>query len=337
MISVIIPVYNVSKFLPKCIESVISQTYEDLDIILVDDGSTDCSGKICDEYAEKDSRIRVIHTDNNGLSAARNIALDNVLPKSKWIAFIDSDDYIDCDMYENLLKEGSGSDIIECGLVNEYNGKQKVESLKKGTYGTRDAFVMLLNGKIRNYAWDKLYRKELFKKIRFPDGRNYEDVAIQHKLVFASKSITIVEGNYYHYVHRVKSVTNEYKIKDLVDKWYAYYERYEYSMSIPYISQDEENKKILMKNLSSCSEIIWEWFYHNPKAEREKVLPVLRRISSFYRKNIPLFGFPDMSKGEKIIGVLARSSSKASLATAHFVFRKYMKLFNKFDTKQLVK
>ena len=143
-------------------------------------------------------------------------------------------------MFENLLKEGSDSDIIECGLIKEYKTKQKVELLKKGKYGTKDAFKMLLSGKIRNYAWDKLYRKELFREIRFPVGRNYEDIAVQYQLICASDNVTIIDGAYYHYVRRVESITSRYKIKDLVDRWLSYYERYEFSKEIPYVSQDEE-------------------------------------------------------------------------------------------------
>ena len=168
MISVIIPVYNTQRYLAKCIESVICQTYKDLDIIIVDDGSTDLSGEICDEYKKKDPRIRVFHTQNASLSAARNTGIENVPEESEWIAFVDSDDYIEKDMYERLLKGNSDSDIVECGLIKEYNGKSEIESLQKGTYEKEEAFVMLLNGKIRNYAWDKIFRKKLFRDIRFP-------------------------------------------------------------------------------------------------------------------------------------------------------------------------
>ena len=102
MISVIVPIYNVEKYLIKCIESIINQTYKDLEIILVDDGSTDSSGKICDEFATKDNRIKVIHKKNGGLSSARNIGLD--ICKGNYISFIDSDDYIELDMYEKMIK-----------------------------------------------------------------------------------------------------------------------------------------------------------------------------------------------------------------------------------------
>lgn len=336
MISVIIPVYNVERFLPKCINSVIRQTYKELDIILVNDGSTDSSGDICNDYAAKDKRIRVINTENRGLSAARNIGIDNALPQSEWIAFVDSDDYIEHNMFAKLLKKAPDSDIIECGLIKEYRTTQKVESLKKGTYSTREALVMLINGKIRNYAWDKLYRKELFREIRFPRGRNYEDVAIQHLLVSICKRFTIVDGCYYHYIQRSHSITKGYRMNDLADRWVSYYERYVYALNISYINQDKAACEKLLKSLRGCAEMIWEWFYHSPKTERNYSIPVIRDISLFYRKNIPFWGFPSMSFGEKLIGVLIHSSSKASLAFAYFIYQTYMRLFKKTEKNKLV-
>ncbi|MBQ3330675.1 MAG: glycosyltransferase family 2 protein [Ruminococcus sp.] len=337
LVSVIIPVFNVEKYLAKCIDSVLAQTYKDLDIILVDDGSTDSSAEICRRYVEKDKRIRLFHTRNGGLSAARGLALDNLLPQSEWIAFIDSDDYIEPEMIGNLLRDGGGSCIIECGIVNEYKNKQVVESPKAGTYATQEAFVMLLNGKIRNYAWDKLYRRELFQHIHFPLGRNYEDVSVQHYLVAASKSVTIVDGDYYHYLRRTGSITGQHRLKTLFDRWIAYFERYEYCMGISYLARDEATRTILLRALSGCAEAIWEWYYHNPKEERARVKPLLRGISRFYRKHMPLFGFSGMSAGERFIGVLIRSDSRASLMTAYCVFHLYMKLFhkNKDDLSQL--
>ena len=336
MISVIIPVYNVERFLSKCINSVIHQTYKELDIILVNDGSTDSSGEICNDYAAKDKRIRVIHTENRGLSAARNIGIDNVLPQSEWIAFIDSDDYIERNMFAKLMKAVKDSDLIECSLIKEYKTKQKLELLEKGTYGTKESIALLINGKIRNYAWDKLYRKELFRDIRFPVGRNYEDIAIQHLILSICKKITIVDGSYYHYVQRTRSITNGYKIKDMTDKWLSSFERYEYAMRLSYIRQDKQLQKKLLMSLRSCAEPIWEWFYLSPKDKRERVMPVIRDISRFYRKNFPFFGFSEMSMGQKIIGILIRSSSKASLAFAYFIYQTYMRLFKKIERNKLV-
>ena len=119
MISVIVPVYNVKPYLRKCLDSIINQSYRDLEILIIDDGSTDGSGDICDEY-RKDDRIKVFHTENRGLSAARNLGLDSA--SGDWIGFVDSDDWIEPDMYEVLIRKGeeTGADVVECGSLFEY-------------------------------------------------------------------------------------------------------------------------------------------------------------------------------------------------------------------------
>ena len=121
MISIIVPVYNVESYLRKCLDSILAQTYRDLEILVVDDGSTDGSGAICDEYAGKDDRIKVFHTENKGLSCARNLGLDSA--NGDWIGFVDSDDWIELDMYEVLLRkaEKTGADVVECGVYEEHS------------------------------------------------------------------------------------------------------------------------------------------------------------------------------------------------------------------------
>ena len=123
MISVIVPVYNVEPYLRKCLDSIVNQTYRDFEILIIDDGSTDGSGRICDEYAEKDSRIKVFHTENRGLSCARNLGLAEA--KGEWIGFVDSDDWIEPDMYEVLIRraEETGADVVECSHYKELDGK----------------------------------------------------------------------------------------------------------------------------------------------------------------------------------------------------------------------
>ncbi len=133
MISVIVPVYNVEPYLAGCLDSILSQTYRDLEILLIDDGSTDRGGTICDEYAAKDPRIRVFHTENRGLSAARNRGLDEA--KGEYVGFVDSDDRIDPDMFEYLLEaaERTGADVTECGVFVEYpTGEHSADEKRSG-------------------------------------------------------------------------------------------------------------------------------------------------------------------------------------------------------------
>jgi len=212
LISVIVPVYNVKPYLPKCLDSICGQTYTNLEIIVVDDGSTDGSGIICDEYAAKDSRIKVIHQENGGLSVARNKGLD--VATGEYIAFVDSDDWIDREMYkelyENLVKQGV--DISMCSYIQHYpnRSRAKCNSGKTHVWTGREAIRELIAGKrVATMVWDKLYNKSLFDEIRFPDGKIFEDAAIIYKLFAKSGKVSQVEKPYYHYLSRQGSIINQ--------------------------------------------------------------------------------------------------------------------------------
>lgn len=208
LISVIVPVYNVEKYLDECVESIVNQTYKNLEIILVDDGSTDNSGKICDELAKKDNRIHVIHKENGGLSDARNVGID--VSTGDYIQFIDSDDYIEHDMIEflvsNIIKYNADISICsnyifdeeEC--INQSTGEvclyNRLEILQE----------VLLDEKIRCYAWNKLFRKELFKEIRFPKGKILEDILTIPKLFEKANTVIFNDVAKYYYRQREGSI-----------------------------------------------------------------------------------------------------------------------------------
>ena len=224
IISVIVPVYKVEKYLQRCIESIINQTYKNLEIILIDDGSPDNCGIICDEYAKKDNRIKVIHKENGGLSDARNAGLD--IATGEYIAFIDSDDYIALNMFETLhsLMIKDNSDIALCSYMYiDENGK-KIESLNKQNPIKNEilsSFEALKKiGEHKSWyfvvAWNKLYKKEIFNNLRFPYGKINEDEFIIHKVFGKSKSISCVESMLYYYVQRSDSIMKQnYSIKNL--------------------------------------------------------------------------------------------------------------------------
>lgn len=206
LISVIVPVYNVEKYLRKCVDSILAQTYTNLEIILVDDGSPDNCGKICDEYAAKDSRIKVIHQENGGLSAARNAGLD--VATGDYIGFVDSDDYIAPDMYEKLYQaiEIYNSDIALCGFKKfELESRTEVYE-KKLLY--RDEFLKeLLLENIKSYAWNKLYKKSLFDNVRFPEGELFEDLKIMHLIGEKVSAVSFTNKILYYYRIRQGSIT----------------------------------------------------------------------------------------------------------------------------------
>ncbi len=211
LISVILPIYNVSQYLKRCVDSVMTQTYKNIEIILVDDGSTDDSGIICDEYAKVDSRIKVIHKQNGGLSSARNAGIDEA--KGEYLTFIDSDDYVDEDYVEFLYT-----------LVCEYNVKMSIAShtvvyengtvLKKET-GERQCLDahkvlerILYDEDIDLSAWAKMYHKSLFENIRFPVGRLFEDAATTYQFVYASEKVAIGSESKLYYMIRNNSISN---------------------------------------------------------------------------------------------------------------------------------
>lgn len=214
LISVVVPVYNVEEYLPKCIKSIVSQTYREIEIILVDDGSTDKSAKICDEAANKDNRIIVIHKENGGLSDARNKGID--VAKGKYISFIDSDDYIEPTYFEYLydLLEKKHSDISICGFkyVSE-KGKllNKIcDDECSLVMSTEESLKEMLKMKLySNSAWAKLYSIELFSGVRYPKGEFFEDIATTYRLFMKAKRIAYGSNALYCYLYRDSAISKQ--------------------------------------------------------------------------------------------------------------------------------
>ena len=203
----------------------IDQTYRSLEILIVDDGSTDSCGTICDEYAVQDNRITVFHTDNHGLSAARNYALDRA--NGKFIAFIDSDDWISPDLLENALASINDADILcYSNHFAEYLGL--------------DGLIALTNGNISTRTWDKLYRKECFEIVRFPEGRIMEDIATTYRLIHQAKKVACADcRDGYHYRYREDSLAHTHNMKNILDYCRAVDEQYDYCMKVFTESQSE--------------------------------------------------------------------------------------------------
>ena len=223
-ISIIVPVYNVEQYLENCIESILNQTFKDFELILVDDGSTDNSGKICDIYEKKDSRIKVIHKNNGGLSSARNAGLD--IACGKYIGFVDSDDSIHPRMYEilyDLIKKYE-SDISCCNYKKIYDifkdEYENVNSLEVIEMSNIEAIKNLYDkgiGVKLVIACNKLYRKNLFDNIRYKVGRIHEDEFMAHRILYNSKKITYVDNELYYYLQREGSTMSKKSYKRKVD------------------------------------------------------------------------------------------------------------------------
>jgi len=214
LISIIIPVYNVELYLEKCLNSVINQSYKNIEIILINDGSTDNSGKICDEFKEKDNRIKVLHKENEGQAIARNKGID--LSNGEYIMFIDSDDFIELNMveilYNNLIN--SKSDIVCCARIIEKNQKSRLVN-NKGTFfmdSKQGIERLIFQEQVDSSPCDKIYKKELFKTLRFPEGVVYEDLGLIYKLFDKADKIMHIEDALYHYnIHENSTMTTNIK------------------------------------------------------------------------------------------------------------------------------
>jgi len=219
-ISIIIPVYNVSKYLKRCLDSVINQTYKNIEIIIVNDGSTDDSLKICESYQKKDKRIIIINQKNQGLSAARNKGLN--IANGKYICFIDSDDYVFYDyvLYLYRLIKKDNYDFSSCNSIKIINNKQFKTNIKEKKYilNSKTALKMLFNNNnnFSQSAWGKLYKKELFKNIKYPVGKVYEDIETTGNIILKSKKIIYSTLPKYNYCIRNDSISfKKYNINDL--------------------------------------------------------------------------------------------------------------------------
>ena len=229
-ISIIVPIYNVEPYLPRCLDSILAQTFTDFELILVDDGSPDQCGEICDNAKEQDKRIRVIHKKNGGLSDARNVGID--VAKGDYLLFIDSDDFVAPNMVEKLYKalNENDADYAMCGTVKVLDGKELAvvskTQLQNRTLTNLEALALIKEPNTMFVAaWNKLYKKELFSSIRFPVGKLYEDEATIYKITYLCKRVTIISDELYFYVLREGSITRSfYTIRNL-DKFDVLYER----------------------------------------------------------------------------------------------------------------
>lgn len=219
-VTIVVPVYNTGKFLHRCVDSIINQTYTNTEIILVDDGSEDNSPEICDDYARQDTRIKVIHKKNGGLSMARNTGIDEA--KGEYICFIDSDDYIHPEFIDTLYHMciNYNADIAQCGIIKTKND-DFIDDKKIFTVKTFDNMEMIERIYKKNYsenivAWNKLYLLKLFSDVRYPEGIMREDEATTYKLFYNANKIAVTEKGYYYYFSNPESFTRcKYTVKQL--------------------------------------------------------------------------------------------------------------------------
>ncbi|MDU4937967.1 MAG: glycosyltransferase family 2 protein [Clostridium sp.] len=220
LISIIIPVYNVRNYIEKCLYSVINQTYSNIEIIIVDDGSTDGSSEVCDEIASKDNRIKVIHKENGGLSDARNKGIENA--NGEYILFLDSDDWVKkswCERMYELLKEND-ADISVCNYYKVISEEEILENdeIKIKHMDNIEALNNIYTEDNVQYilAWNKLYKKSLFKELRYPFGKVHEDEFLTPEILYLSEKVVVTNEKLMYYRQTPGSIMNrEFNIKRL--------------------------------------------------------------------------------------------------------------------------
>ena len=204
--------YKVEPYLNRCIDSILNQTFTDFELILVDDGSPDNCPSICDEYAAKDSRVVVIHQENGGLSSARNAGLNWFYKNSysQWISFVDSDDWVSIHYLEHLLKAAqlNNTKLSMCWPYNTTGYVPQNEPQYKAQLLPPEKAFVYENKEVRAYAWGRLFDKELFRNIRFPEGRLFEDSFIIHEVIFACTRIAVLETSLYYYFNNPNGIVN---------------------------------------------------------------------------------------------------------------------------------
>lgn len=312
MISVIIPVYNVQAYLDSCVISVVQQSYVDLEIILVDDGSTDNSGEMCDSWEKRDSRIKVIHQTNGGLSAARNTGLE--FSKGDYITFVDSDDWIDKEMYANLvelLQHNPCIDIACCGIEQfaDWDSKKTKPFLTRydKDFTALEYAKLVLKHKIDNAVWNKLFKRNLLEKIRFKYGKINEDILFIFDVLKSTRQISYISNPFYKYRIRKGSITqqanpnlfdfidNAFCLKDLLLKemklsiseeieGYIYHEMTNYIATIEkYNSQINYEKEIKFCKQYIMSHYLHSFSNHSWSLPQKMKFFLVSYFPSFYR------------------------------------------------------
>jgi len=286
LVSVIIPVFNVAPYLEEALNSVLHQTYPNLEIIIIDDGSTDGSGGICDEFAQKDERIRIIHQENRGLSSARNVGLD--LMTGDAVAFLDSDDAFDPSFVTTMVEamDLEKTDVVICKYTNHHSigemsrtGKEKLfPTIGGGAYDRVKILNALVDAEIDHVVWNKLYCSSLWQHIRFPEGHVYEDVDTTYRVFNICKRILIIDDPLYLKRKHKGSITGTWNQTSITDYLLAHDHLEEFvSNHIPDVFSFEQEKKFVQARLRKMMICYAHYSWHYNKGGREPFGSELRQ------------------------------------------------------------
>lgn len=279
-ISIIVPIYKVEPYLRRCVDSILNQTFTDFECILVDDGSPDNCPQICDEYAKKDTRIKVIHKANGGLSDARNAGID--IAQGEYLGFVDSDDWIHPQMYEILYKGIVENNVkLSVCAYNETDTEEEFERIDKPVFELYDGMKFLMTYNVAAVvAWNKLYHRSLFENIRYPVGRIHEDEFTTYKLLYNSGKIVFCNKNMYFYFMNENGITKGSYSLQKIDAIYALEERYRFAKKHKLLFQDDYNADQIIYNL---------WKYHSNLKDNPEYKSKERIICRKMRKYLFLY------------------------------------------------
>lgn len=298
-ISIIVPVYNVENYINGCIDSILNQEFKNFELILVNDGSTDKSGLICDEYEKKDDRVKVIHQEYKGVSAARNVGINNA--KGHYIGFVDSDDYIYKDMYSTLynLCEQTNSDIGVCKLFREIDGKiiNLDDKLIIKEMDNEEAMKELFKGILYRFSLaNKLFKKSCFNGVEFPEGRIHEDLSTTYKLFANSLKTVYTNSTGYIYVKRNNSILTKQFYEKRLDAFYGWDEILQFMKNY---SKNLDKYVNSAFGYGSIDNIFYILNQVNDKEKQAKYLSKIRVYTKKYRKE--LIKNSNLSLKQKII------------------------------------
>lgn len=282
-ISIIVPIYKAERYLKTCLDSIIAQTYKNLQIILVDDGSPDGCGGICDSYAARDQRIQVIHQPNGGVAAARNAGLSAAT--GDWIGWVDADDWIERDMFEYLLRNAVAqkAEVCVCARYEELPHRTNRFGFSQGALLTRQGALkaLLENRDLDDALYDKLWKRQLFQSIRFPEGRTYEDLATVYRLLEQAQTVACLPEQKYHYRRHRGSIMADTSLPGRMNHYLAARQRYgDLAPGYP------EFEVLLQERCLAAAVGIWCGWCRNPAHIRRQYAPQLRQIAAFAKPRL---------------------------------------------------
>ncbi|SHH68403.1 glycosyltransferase family 2 protein [Clostridium grantii] len=314
-ISIIVPVYKVEPYIHKCVDSILAQTFTNFELILVDDGSPDNCGKICDDYEQKDCRVKVIHKENGGQATARNAALD--IARGDYIGFVDSDDWIEPDMYELLygMCTKNNCEISSCTMNIYYKDKMIINGTHPLTiHNKSQAMEAIIKGDLYDeVVWTKLFKRELLEGMRFPVGIMYEDTAFTYKVIHKVGKVCCIGAPKYNYLKHDNSTMDRARKNISLDAIYVYEDMYKFiQFNYPYLID-----LVVLKLANNCMRILNLILNSNNFEKYKKnYYKVGKILNSYFDKTVKLEDYP---RNVKILLIV----NKIHPTIYKFIIKKY--------------